>query len=97
MLDATPDPPEIAAIRDALREVLDPELGMSVVDVGFIRDIADTEQGIEITMILTSPFCPMAHTIASQVQLAAQKVVDKPVKVTLGTELWDPSAMGPGD
>lgn len=84
---------EVETIREALRTVLDPEIGMSVVDMGLIREIVPTEEAVEVKMILTTPFCPLAHMIVSQVQVAAEKVVDRPVRVTLGTELWDPSMM----
>jgi len=84
---------EVEAIREALRGVFDPEIGMSVVDLGLIREIIPTEEGVEIKMILTTPFCPLASLMVSQVQSAAESAVDRPVKVTLGTEPWHPSMM----
>jgi len=49
----------IARIRDALRNVIDPELGYNVVDLGFIYDIAVEEGSIvRITMTTTTPGCP---------------------------------------
>ena len=78
-------------IRDALRHVYDPEIGMSVVDLGMIRDIDVGEEQVEIKMILTSPFCPLASLIVSQVQKAAEGAIDRPVNVSMGTEPWDPS------
>jgi metal-sulfur cluster biosynthetic enzyme len=80
-------------IRDALRHVYDPEIGMSVVDLGMIRDIDVGEDQVEIRMILTSPFCPLASLIVSQVQKAAESAIDLPVNVSMGTEPWDPSMM----
>ena len=79
------------SIRDALRNVYDPEIGMSVVELGMIRDIDVGEEQVEIKMILTTPFCPLASLIVSQVQKAAEGTIDRPVKVTMGTEPWDPS------
>jgi metal-sulfur cluster biosynthetic enzyme len=84
---------EAETIRQALRGVYDPEIGMSVVDLGMIREITPTEENVEIKMILTTPFCPLASMMVSQVQSAAEQAVGRPVKVTLGTEPWSPSMM----
>jgi metal-sulfur cluster biosynthetic enzyme len=84
---------EAEAIREALADVIDPEMGMSVVDLGFIRDIDITDEKVHVTMIFTTPFCPMAQIMLSQVQEAAQGAVDRPVEVTMGDERWSPSMM----
>ena len=81
------------AIREALKEVIDPEMGMSVVDLGFIRDVDVTDEKVHITMIFTTPFCPMAQVMLAQVKKAAEEVVDRPVEVTMGDERWSPSMM----
>ena len=44
-------------IRDALRVVLDPELGENIVDLGFIYDIAISDGAVRITMTATTPEC----------------------------------------
>jgi len=81
------------AVRESLREVIDPEVGMNVVDLGLIRKIEFGEDETQITMILTTPFCPLAGWIIDQVRQKAEGVLNQPVKVTLGDELWDPSMM----
>jgi hypothetical protein len=45
-------------LRQALREVVDPELGLSVVELGLIRQAAIKDDGVHLTMIMTTPFCP---------------------------------------
>jgi metal-sulfur cluster biosynthetic enzyme len=84
---------ELQRVRDALKEVYDPEIGISVVDLGLVRKIEEVEGELHITMILTAPFCPLAGMIMEQARAAAQAVTDRPVRVTLGTERWDPSMM----
>ena len=81
------------AVREALKDVIDPEMGMSVVDLGFIRDIDVTDEKVHITMIFTTPFCPMAQVMLAQVKKAAEEAVDRPVEVTMGEERWSPSMM----
>ena len=81
-------------ILEALRPVMDPEIGMSVVDLGMIREIAITGDTVEIKMVLTAPFCPLAGLITEQVRQAAAHVPGvKEAKVTLLDEPWDPSWM----
>ena len=85
-------------ILEALRSVIDPEIGLNVVELGLIRrvDKDDEKQGVKITMILTTPFCPYGPQLISQVRSVADKVVPGTVAVELGTELWDPSMMEEG-
>lgn len=87
---------EVASIREALREVYDPEIGISVVDLGLVRKIEDVDGEVQITMILTAPFCPLAGMILEQARQAAQAVTGRPVRVVMGTERWDPSMMAEG-
>ncbi|MCS7177808.1 MAG: metal-sulfur cluster assembly factor [Anaerolineae bacterium] len=84
---------EIARIREALRDVYDPEIGISVVDLGMVRKIEEVDGEVQITMILTVPFCPLARVILEEARRAAQAVTERPVKVVMGTECWDPSMM----
>jgi metal-sulfur cluster biosynthetic enzyme len=82
------------AILDALRTVVDPELGMDVVELALIRQIILGPESSEIKMILTTPFCPYAGAMIQQVKDAAEGVLDQPVKVTLLAERWDPKDAG---
>ncbi len=82
------------AILDALRAVVDPEIGMNVVELALIKQILLGQNETEIKMILTTPFCPYAGSMIAQVQEQAESVVDHPVKVTLLAERWDPRDAG---
>ena len=82
------------AILDALRAVVDPEIGMNVVELALIKQIILGTDSTEIKMILTTPFCPYAGSMIQQVQEQAESVVDHPVKVTLLAERWDPRDAG---
>ncbi len=82
------------AILDALRAVVDPEIGMNVVELALIKQILLGENETEVKMILTTPFCPYAGSMIAQVQEQAESVVDHPVKVTLLAERWDPRDAG---
>ena len=82
------------AILDALRAVVDPEIGMNVVELALIKQILLGDGETEIKMILTTPFCPYAGSMIAQVKEQAESVVDHPVKVTLLAERWDPRDAG---
>jgi metal-sulfur cluster biosynthetic enzyme len=84
---------EATKIKKALRDVIDFELGLDVVSMGLIRDIEETDDAIKITMILTSPMCPMASMMMQQVKQRASEVTEKDVEVTMGKERWKPDMM----
>jgi metal-sulfur cluster biosynthetic enzyme len=82
------------AILDALRAVVDPEIGMNVVELALIKQIILGDGETEVKMILTTPFCPYAGSMIQQVKEQAESVVDHDVKVTLLAERWDPRDAG---
>jgi metal-sulfur cluster biosynthetic enzyme len=82
------------AILDALRAVVDPELGMDVVELALIRQIIVGPESSEIKMVLTTPFCPYAGSMVQQIKDQAESVLDHPVKVTLLAERWEPRDAG---
>ena len=82
------------AILDALRSVVDPEIGMNVVELALIRQILLGPDSTEVKMILTTPFCPYAGSMIAQVKEQTETVVDHEVKVTLLAERWDPRDAG---
>jgi metal-sulfur cluster biosynthetic enzyme len=96
--DAPPFDPERRAtelaILDALRAVVDPEIGMNVVELALIKQIILGPESTEVKMILTTPFCPYAGSMIAQVKEQVETVVDHDVKITLLAERWDPRDAG---
>jgi len=74
--------------------VVDPEIGMNVVELALIKQIILGTDSSEVKMILTTPFCPYAGSMVQQVQEQAETVLEHPVKVTLLAERWDPRDAG---
>lgn len=84
-------------VREALRGVIDPELGESIVDLGFIYDIAVAEGVVGITMTTTTPGCPATGFLKEGAQAAASAVpgvVSADVTMTF-EPAWDPSLIAP--
>jgi metal-sulfur cluster biosynthetic enzyme len=86
-------------IREALREVVDPEIGMDIITLGLIRQIDIREDRVHVIMILTTPFCPYGPQIMEQTRRTAQQAAGVPATIEMGLEMWDPSMMeeGAGD
>ena len=79
-------------ISEALSEVVDPEMGISVTELGLIYGIERNEGHVEVTMTLTSPGCPVAPEIMAAVHRATLSVEDvESVHVNLTfSPLWNP-------
>src|SRR3989454_7706950 len=60
-----------AAILEQLRRVLDPEIGISIVDLNMVREIGIIENGtVQVKIALTVQHCPMAKTLQADVEKA---------------------------
>jgi len=84
-------------IKEKLKEVKDPELGIDIVTLGLVRDIAvDDEKktgvsGVEVYMTLTSPFCPFADDLIAQVEDVLEHLGFEDVRVELSFDPpWEP-------
>lgn len=75
-------------VLGALSGVMDPELGISIVDLGLIYGVSVEGEKATVRMTFTTPACPMLHFLISSVEDAAKKVKGiKEVDVRL---VWDP-------
>jgi AdoMet-dependent heme synthase len=63
-------------VMQALETVLDPELGMSVVDLGLIYDVTVDQGRVAITMTLTVPGCPIHDSMSEWVRQAVSRIAD---------------------
>jgi metal-sulfur cluster biosynthetic enzyme len=58
----------IEDVNDALREVIDPELGLDFVELGLIYDVEVVGDVVHVTYTLTSPGCPIGPQVAEQIE-----------------------------
>ena len=89
---AAPTQQELA-IRSALETVMDPEIGLSVIDLGLIRTVSVSSTRTFIEMLLTTPFCPYAPQMLADVKAAAMSVVAQETEVEILPDAWNPQMM----
>ncbi len=80
-------------VKQALRQVYDPEIGLEVIQLGLIREINLSAEPPELKMILTTPFCPYGGWLIQQIKDISESVSGKSIKVTVMPDMWDPSLM----
>jgi len=78
-------------IFEALKEVIDPEIGINLVDLGMIKDVEIKDEEITVKMVLTSPFCPMLDYLAEKVKNKVESIAPgAKVIVSMLDEPWIP-------
>lgn len=82
-------------IKEAIKEVIDPEIGLNIVDLGLIYEVIPNPQSgmVHVNMTLTSPGCPAGPEITSAVWMTVKRlpgVEDCEVKLVWSPR-WDPA------
>lgn len=94
MIDESPFPYEgpdalQQPVIDALRHVVDPEVAMSIVDVGLIYAVTVSDEGLHVRLTMTSAACPVADVIMGDVERELDSVAPPGMKIALEL-VWDP-------
>jgi metal-sulfur cluster biosynthetic enzyme len=84
-------------VTQALREVFDPELGMSIVELGLVYDIDVRGGAVTVTMTLTAPGCPIHDVMPRWVKGAVARVpgVERVDVIITFDPPWTPDRIGP--
>lgn len=88
--------PTEEAVRESLRQVVDPEIGLDVIALGLIEmvNFLPDEKVVDVDMLLTTPFCPYAPWMVQQVSEKATQVAPGwSADVEVLAKQWDPSMM----
>lgn len=88
-----------AAVRNALRQVKDPEVGLNIMDLGLVYDVEidEPQQHVKVSMTLTSPGCPAGPQIlgeAEQVVKDLEGVEDAEIEL-VWEPFWTPERIDP--
>jgi len=85
----TTNPELVKPAREKLSEVVDPEIGMNIIQLGLVRNIS-VENGIaHLNMILTTPFCPYGPAMIEMTKAKAVEGLNMPVTIEMGMDVWD--------
>lgn len=89
-------PDIITDLKEALREVIDPEIGLNIIELGLVRDVHIEGDQAKVNMILTTPFCPYGPAMLEMTRQKAETVLERPTYIEMGHEMWEPSMMEEG-
>jgi len=93
---ASTHPEKVDTLKTALREVVDPEIGLEIIQLGLVRDVEMDGDQAKITMILTTPFCPYGPAMLEMTRQKAVAALAVETSVLMGAEVWDFSYMEDG-
>ena len=89
----TTHPDKVKDAREKLSEVVDPEIGMNIIQLGLVRDISIENDIARVKMILTTPFCPYGPAMVEMTKAKATEGLNMPVTIEMGMDMWDFSMM----
>lgn len=81
--------PDDDAVREALRQVDDPEAGMNIVDLGLVYAVEVAERVVRIDLTMTTAACPMADMIVDQARDVISAIVPEGTAIDVQL-VWDP-------
>ncbi len=89
-------PELVDTLKEKLREVVDPEIGLNIIELGLVRDVKVQEDSAEVVMILTTPFCPYGPAMLEMTRAKAEEALKRPTTIEMGMQMWDFSFMEEG-
>lgn len=67
---------DAVTLLESLKQVVDPELMINIVDLGLVYDVAQEDRTVKVKMTLTSPACPAGPQIITQAKMALEQLED---------------------
>lgn len=88
--------PDETAVREALRQVIDPEIGINIQDLGLVYGVDITPEQIQLDLTMTSPACPLSDLITDESRRAIRKITPEGCRIAIRivwTPVWGPEMM----
>ena len=76
-------------LYEALRQVIDPEVGINIVDLGLVYGLERTDGAVKLDLTMTSPACPMGESIMAEAQFMLQEILSPDTRVDINL-VWEP-------
>ena len=76
-------------VRFYLRNVMDPEVGMNIVDLGLVYGVTIADNKLQIDLTMTTPACPMSEMIIEDAQYALKELVPDGAEIDIKL-VWEP-------
>jgi metal-sulfur cluster biosynthetic enzyme len=89
----TSHPELVEPLISELKKVMDPEIGLNILELGLVRNVVVMDTEVQIQMIMTTPFCPYGPALLETTREKAEIGLKLPTTITIGYEPWDPSMM----
>ena len=87
------NPELVEPLIEELKKVMDPEIGLNILELGLVRNVTIINSEAKMQMIMTTPFCPYGPALLETTRQQAEIGLRLPTTVTLSYEPWDPSMM----
>ena len=90
------NPELVESLITALQKVMDPEIGLNILELGLVRNVAIINGEAKMLMIMTTPFCPYGPAMLEVTRQKAESILNLPTTIEMGMEMWDFSMMEEG-
>lgn len=81
--------PDEEAVREALRQVDDPEAGMNIVDLGLVYGVEITDGAVRVDMTMTTAACPLSDLISERARSVIAAIIPEGTAIDVRL-VWDP-------
>lgn len=78
---------------EILKGVIDPDVGINIVDLGLVESVATDAQAVNVALIMTTPACPQTSYLQDECARLLNAAGAKASVQVLDAPLWDPSRM----
>ena len=82
-------------IMEALKEVIDPELGFNIIDLGLVYEVKKEGNKVKVKMTLTTPLCPLGGFVVGSVEEKIRELGFEPEVELVFDPPWTPERMSP--